>query len=142
MVKKNREVWRKMGLFRPDSDPANQLQKKKPRSSFAARPFPVYNLMKSLQTCLSKLLVHRLSPAVLRFDNTKVRRPGARVKDKKVCLFSLKKVFVFHKNLFFNLLLLLNRVFCLIFFFKIFIKKLFFHTNEAPPPASSGRKCL
>jgi hypothetical protein len=26
MVKKNREVWRKMGLFRPDSDPANQLQ--------------------------------------------------------------------------------------------------------------------
>ncbi len=25
MVKKNREVWRKMGLFGPDSDPANQL---------------------------------------------------------------------------------------------------------------------
>jgi hypothetical protein len=26
MVKKNREVWREMGLFGPDSDPANQLQ--------------------------------------------------------------------------------------------------------------------
>jgi hypothetical protein len=25
MVKKNCEVWRKMGLFGPDSDPANQL---------------------------------------------------------------------------------------------------------------------
>jgi hypothetical protein len=25
MVKKNCEVWQKMGLFRPDSDPANQL---------------------------------------------------------------------------------------------------------------------
>jgi hypothetical protein len=28
MVKKNCEVWRKMGLFGPDSDPANQLQGK------------------------------------------------------------------------------------------------------------------
>jgi len=27
MVKKNRKVWRKMGLFGPDSDPANQLPK-------------------------------------------------------------------------------------------------------------------
>jgi hypothetical protein len=25
MVKKNCEAWRKMGLFGPDSDPANQL---------------------------------------------------------------------------------------------------------------------
>jgi hypothetical protein len=26
MVKKNREVWREMGLLGPDSDPANQLR--------------------------------------------------------------------------------------------------------------------
>jgi len=29
MVKKNCEVWQKMGLFGPDSDLANQLQNKK-----------------------------------------------------------------------------------------------------------------
>jgi hypothetical protein len=27
MVKKNHKLWRKMGLFGQDSDPANQLQK-------------------------------------------------------------------------------------------------------------------
>jgi hypothetical protein len=35
MVKKNCELWRKMGLFGPDSDPANQLQMRDKKSGGA-----------------------------------------------------------------------------------------------------------
>jgi hypothetical protein len=56
---------------------------KKPRNSFAARRFPVYNLMKSLQICGQQSLSFTSLATLSIIDDTKVRDIGTRAKYNK-----------------------------------------------------------
>jgi len=49
------------------------MGKKKARCSFAARRFPVYNLMKSGKFVINQRLIFSIIFPVLLFDDTKVR---------------------------------------------------------------------
>jgi hypothetical protein len=74
-----------------------RLKTKKPRGSFAARRFPVYNLMKSLQIWWSLISSpqrsspQRSSPQLPLSisDDTKVQHIGPAAKDKKVRLLKV-----------------------------------------------------
>jgi hypothetical protein len=80
MVKKNRKVWREMGLFGPDSDPANQLLFINIKKGvFVVSFYPFEGAQSGLHT-FKKM---KNKPFLIRREN-----PKHRLKVKKTCASS------------------------------------------------------